>query len=68
MGDGSFTQVLERLPIGNPNAMLMSDGITPQWSSSATLDGMTVGDLQIAITDRTVPDTAWQWKSNTGSR
>ena len=57
LGDGSFTQVLERLPIGNPNAMLMSDGTVPQWSSSATLNGMTVGDIQIAITDRTVIDT-----------
>ena len=57
IGDGTYTQVIEKLPIGNNNAILMSNGSVPIWTSTATLTGITVANIQIGITDPNTIDT-----------
>ena len=57
IGDGTFTQSMTPLPIGADFAVMISMGGLPIWSDQLTLDGLTVDNIQIAVSDDNTIDT-----------
>ena len=51
LGDGTFTQSLSTLSVGNDYDIMVSFNGLPQWSSNLVLNGLTVRNLLLAVTD-----------------